>query len=657
MLGYFCAPYPDELLYSVCARLSDRVAFPCAQHTLVELFGTPNAMIGVDLPSYLQYFVRVIPHGHGYTTDQLIEQHTLLPFYEPFLDLSRSATIRERMKTGGRHGFQFLLGSKGPNLNKPDWLRYCPRCVESDRNQYGECYWHRVHQIPGVLVCPDHGIWLENSTAPARGLRACHTFRSAEGSIVLQPPRRLAPDQPGSTAIAAFAKNAQWLIEHPQKADSAGVRRRYLALLAERGLATYRGQVSAQRLCHEFLTYYPNAVLERFEGHGGSLSDGRAVLALVHRYETQLSPIHHLLLIQFLGHTVESLFRLPSEPQYFGNGPWPCLNRAARHYGERVIDRCEIQMSTADGRPVGVFRCRCGFGYSRVGPDWSPMMECHIGRVLDYGVTWDRKLKELWLESGLCVDAIAQRLGVSPPTLRSQVRRLGLSLRRIDARARMRLPSARRWSKPAIVWALSEIPARRRRWLMLSTMRNRSWATLRERRRLSTWLQRHDRLWFRAHPANRAKGFVGVVGRGNVDWDARDREYAELVETTADRLRKHPGRPIFLSRARIIQHTGHQRIMAPHLTRLPRTRRVFARVVETRIAYRLRLINWAAWQLSAGDEPPSRTALLALIGGKRISNSHSEVARAIDTVLLRLMGVRDEGAGFPAESTRTQQVP
>ena len=180
MLAVYPDSYPDELLYSVFARLSNRLAFPRAQHLLAELFGTPDAMIGVDLPSYLHYFIGVIPHGHGYTTDQFIEQHTLLPFYEPFLDQSRAATIRARMKAGGRQGFQFLLGPKGQNLKKPDRLRYCPQCVRGDREQYGECYWHRVHQVPGVIVCPHHGVWLETSEAPARDLRACHAFRPAE---------------------------------------------------------------------------------------------------------------------------------------------------------------------------------------------------------------------------------------------------------------------------------------------------------------------------------------------------------------------------------------------------------------------------------------------------------------------------------------------
>ena len=637
MLGYFCAPYPDELLYSVCARLSARLAFPRAQHTLAELFGTPNAMIGVDLPSYLRHFIGVIPHGHGYTADQFIERHTLVPFYEPFLDQRRAATIRARMKARGRQGFQFLLGPKGQNLQKPDRLRYCPQCVREDREQYGECYWHRVHQVPGVIVCPHHGMWLDTSEAPARDLRACHVFRPAEREIRPGLPRPLMPKESGSTALLAFAQNARWLLQHPQAADGEGVRQRYLAILAERGLATYRGHVQVSRLQKAFLRSYPESVLEQLEGPNGGLQSGLAVSALVHRSRTSRSPIHHLMFIHFLGYTAETFWRIPRETEYFGKGPWPCLNHAASHYGELMIDACKIQMSPTDGRPVGTFHCRCGFDYSRVGPDWSPMMRGRMGRVVTYGPVWERKLRTLWTTSGFAVETIARRLGVTPPTLRSQVRQQGLPMRRLDARARWIAPSGVRWRHPQTVYAPVEVEDRRRRWLRLRVTRRPSPAALRERRRLSTWLQRHDRRWLKAHPASRGPSLFGGK-RMQIDWARRDRQLARLVESTVERLMAQSGKPLFLSRTQIIRQTGQQRMIAPHVARLPETQRVLASVTETRLAHKLRVIEWAANQLEASDQRPTRTALLALIGGKPISGRVSQLSSAIDRALARLMG-------------------
>jgi hypothetical protein len=53
MIGCFPDPYPDELLYSVCARFHKRVQYPNKKGTMRELFGDEAAIAVVDLPSNL----------------------------------------------------------------------------------------------------------------------------------------------------------------------------------------------------------------------------------------------------------------------------------------------------------------------------------------------------------------------------------------------------------------------------------------------------------------------------------------------------------------------------------------------------------------------------------------------------------------------------
>ena len=43
-------------------------------------------------------------------------------------------------------------------------MRYCPLCAAADREQHGETYWHRKHQLPGVEICMEHRCRLENSS-------------------------------------------------------------------------------------------------------------------------------------------------------------------------------------------------------------------------------------------------------------------------------------------------------------------------------------------------------------------------------------------------------------------------------------------------------------------------------------------------------------
>jgi hypothetical protein len=82
----YCLPqsYPDELLYSICARYSDRMQYPSSKSASQELLGSAKAYPIIDLPSRLNILIAALPPGHGYVVKQLIDNHTLLPFYSPF---------------------------------------------------------------------------------------------------------------------------------------------------------------------------------------------------------------------------------------------------------------------------------------------------------------------------------------------------------------------------------------------------------------------------------------------------------------------------------------------------------------------------------------------------------------------------------------------
>lgn len=106
MIGHFPEPYPDELFYSLCARFSDRMQYRYPSKVMADLFGNPQAWVIVGLPRYLDHLVAALPPGHPCTVDTLINAHTLLPFYSPFVPPKRLAQVRQQMKgeTSGQPG-------------------------------------------------------------------------------------------------------------------------------------------------------------------------------------------------------------------------------------------------------------------------------------------------------------------------------------------------------------------------------------------------------------------------------------------------------------------------------------------------------------------------------------------------------------------------
>ena len=152
MLAYFPTPYPGEWWYSVLCRYHVRSGNQQSQTTTKELFpGRVLAPIGALLPnSTIREIVDQLPDVFDAKT--LIEQHTLFPYQMRVHFLQEKQTVLERLERGERVSFNRTA------CTSSEWrARYCPLCVEEDRKQYGEAYWHLAHQISLMEVCPIHG--------------------------------------------------------------------------------------------------------------------------------------------------------------------------------------------------------------------------------------------------------------------------------------------------------------------------------------------------------------------------------------------------------------------------------------------------------------------------------------------------------------------
>ena len=108
----------------------------------------------------------------------------------------------------------------------------------ADRDTYGEAYWHRVHQLPGIEVCPDHAVYLELSTAGWRARDSITAFLSAESSIVDRKPVRLNTSDQYDELLLAVAREAQWLLNwRGVPPTKSALRNRYWNRLLRIGLA------------------------------------------------------------------------------------------------------------------------------------------------------------------------------------------------------------------------------------------------------------------------------------------------------------------------------------------------------------------------------------------------------------------------------------
>src|SRR5687768_7603060 len=154
MIAHFPEPYPNELFHSLCARFSDRMQFGNETGTMLALYGSRHAIATVDLPHRLGALASQLPAGHPCTADVMIDQHTFLPYYAPFLTISAYTNARTWMTGSTPAGVRVKCGSCTNRVRPPKYFRSCPECDRENRKKYGETYWRRLFQLPGVEVCP-----------------------------------------------------------------------------------------------------------------------------------------------------------------------------------------------------------------------------------------------------------------------------------------------------------------------------------------------------------------------------------------------------------------------------------------------------------------------------------------------------------------------
>lgn len=650
MIGFFPDPYPDELLYSTCARYQERALYRNKTIVGKELFGVRHGSASLHFPSRIEHLIANLPPNHHYTADDLIDRHTSLPYFTPFMSAERVQQIRKDMKQYASY-VASRTGLTGSIISFPLWLRFCPLCTRNDIETFGESYWHRLHQMPGVEVCPTHLVWLEecrDTQTPHKG------YISAESAIDITKAvgRHVDISNPGHRALIQISHDASWLLN--QQALIPGGQKLldcYLELTCEQGLATKSGYMRREKFRELVLKKYSPEILQALQP--GMRTGGE--LAWLVQLRTNLvlgktsHTLQHLLLIQALGYTAEEFFRrcanitqrgADGDFKPFGDGPWPCLNPASDHFGEHFVLECQRRFTREwNRRPLGIFACACGFAYSRVGPDNSPEDRVKIDRIRAYGHIWDSKLRTLWGDRSLGIKKITSMLGfANPSALKRQAVRLGLPFPRVGPGYAATQASAEFLSKHYIddEIAIEKLNDYRTKWLngielnpevksIRILIRNKELAIIYRK------LLKSDREWLGTHRPQidrKRSSSLAATKRNQELWEKRDGKTATAIENAIGRLRNREGYPLELNLATICKEANIRTLYSYQLLKLPVTSKVLVENSETRIELIVRRIQWAAGHFKERKIIPSLTKLMNLARVNQQYRKRAEVKEA-----------------------------
>ena len=637
LICVFPDPYPDELLYSICARYNALMDYPNSVTATRDFFAGGVVAAVVDLPNRINHLIAALPHGHLYSIDELIYRHTHYPFHAPFLPPGRALLVRNTMKEGGHNRVTERIGLSADRLERPTYLRFCPSCVKEDRVNFRETYWHRIHQLPGVEVCPHHAVFLDNSITLWRSPRNPGEATPAEHSVYETPIRTLDVSDHTQRIQLDIARYALWLLEWTgELMGSEILRLRYYNLLLKQGLAYYSGQIRTSQLIQKFLDYYPGEVLKRL---GCEIINPHSnwLLRLLHRNKAEVAqhPLRHILLLILIGCSPEDVLDSFIEFKPFGDKPWPCLNHASGHYAEPRVLSCHVTDGAKKNKekPVGTFSCSCGFVYTRTGPHKSEEDRFKWTSIQAYGTEWENLLKRFWDDASLTLRQVAMKLGVNELTAKRRAISQGLTFPRLTLRPLHQ--SEKILARYKIKRKTSQEIQSVKRETFLDLINENPKASRTELNSLAPtlikWLRQWDKEWLEnSLPPAKEKKLQLVT----INWKEQDQLLSEAVKEAASHIRSVTDPPKRTSITAMVKITGHRSWTEKKLNKLPLTSEVLNTHLESFEDYLIRRIDWAAESFRKNGVRPSRAKLSFQAGVKgRLLSKSKRIQTALDSAL------------------------
>lgn len=139
---FFPPSLPDETIESRVSRYHCLSGNILEKETFRDLFGSAPFSLA-RIVERLGDLADKLPGDRGVNISELLETNTIYPIYRPFLGLYKRGFDSSQLRS-----------------REPYIARICYSCSQEDVEKHGCYYWHRAHQLPGVMVCWRHGEFL-----------------------------------------------------------------------------------------------------------------------------------------------------------------------------------------------------------------------------------------------------------------------------------------------------------------------------------------------------------------------------------------------------------------------------------------------------------------------------------------------------------------
>lgn len=581
-------PLPDETLFSVAAQHNLLTVSPTASETFRVLFNSHSVSLACGFPTHLRTLARYLePVCPTWTEGRLIQQFTYLPYIRFFYAKSVVEKVADLVLGTDGRSIKTLLGWVASRIGAADPLRCCPACYGEDYRIHGRPYWHRAHQLPGVLACHIHRINLTQILGPAEGY----------GRFLLYPP-----PAPMSAACCASAtpfslRIADWsnslLNSHSPEISPENLKSLYLHRLAELGFITKAGHVR-QREFHTWIRRNFDVQSECAMGREIQIGEGTVNLdwasKIVRKPRNAQHPLKHIVLLSLLFDTATSLQAL----QYRGQ-------KALVSLINRNIEKAETQvdLSQVPFRSLRALSKEVGLSVNTLAVEMT-----RRGRPIKRRpkVLTDDRVRAIRtaLEKGGDLKKIGSTFAVSSTTMYRVLRSYPETCRRrSDCLAQRELQHRR---------------IQITKWIDKHPKASRS-EILTQCAGATAWLRRHDKAWLQnvlAHCKTAIHSHTTCV-----DWPARDCQLLKLLQTAYAHSLAADGKPQRITRVSLAREVQKIPWVQKHIDHLPLSGEFLQSHVDSSQSFHRRRLQWALHEVAIKKLPLTLSNIIRLAGIRR----------------------------------------
>jgi len=149
---FFPAPAEGETPYSLISRYHLMSGHCSFRANTLAMLGVVEGRASNEFPCFLSQ----LSLAGDIPLTTVIQSMTPYRYYATFLPETLRQLLWDCLATGQTRNIQSSLGAVANRMTPGQLLFSCRHCIKDDIDKYGFPFWHLIHQLTGVVVCPYH---------------------------------------------------------------------------------------------------------------------------------------------------------------------------------------------------------------------------------------------------------------------------------------------------------------------------------------------------------------------------------------------------------------------------------------------------------------------------------------------------------------------